>query len=174
MCIRDSTNVLFENNVIENETHTCIFQEIGGSAIIRNNTVRNCGTVGDPWLRRAGIRVNNSTDVLIEGNTVEDSFNGIAIIYDSQRADRYNLDRITVTGNHVVRSGQTGLVTDVPGVDVTQRSVSFSNNTYEHGLPPFESSIGIDQASRNSRDMWVFRWGDQQLDPAGWAALGNS
>ncbi len=170
----DNTNVLFENNYVENETHTCIFQEIGGSAIIRNNTVRRCGLTGDPWMRRAGIRVNNSTDVLIENNTVIDSFNGIAIIFDQQRADRYTLDRITVTGNNVINSAQNGLVTDVYGVDVTQRQIFFSNNRYTHGLPSFEDSISLPEDVKFARKEWQFRWGDAQLTAEEWAAIGNS
>ena len=175
----DNFDSLIEDNLVENETWACIAHEVSFAAIIRNNTVRNCGTDGDAWLFKAGIQVQNSPDVLVENNTVENSFNGISLIMqdrsgDTQYQPGWVLERATVRNNTVTNSGQSGAVDD--RLDPTEEfgsvpipdTVVFEDNTWVAGLPDFEDDLDIGDDAEASRQFNDFRWGSRQLDWDTW------
>ena len=72
-------NVVFEGNRVEDNDSSGIIHELGYAAVIRDNTVRRNGfehpIQGDVW--GAGIRIDQSRDVEVYGNTVEDNNAGI-------------------------------------------------------------------------------------------------
>ena len=72
-------NVLFEGNRVEDNDSSGIVHELGYAAVIRNNVVRGNGfqhpIQGDVW--GAGIRIDQSRDVEVYGNTVEGNNAGI-------------------------------------------------------------------------------------------------
>jgi hypothetical protein len=72
-------NVLFEGNRVEDNDSSGIVHELGYAAVIRDNVVKGNGfqhpIQGDVW--GAGIRIDQSRDVEVYGNTVEDNNAGI-------------------------------------------------------------------------------------------------
>ena len=72
-------NVLFEGNRVKGNFSSGIVHELGYAAVIRDNVVRGNGfghpIQGDVW--GAGIRIDQSRDVEVYGNTVEDNAAGI-------------------------------------------------------------------------------------------------
>ena len=72
-------NVLFEGNRVEDNDSSGIVHELGYAAVIRDNVVKGNGfqhpIQGDVW--GAGIRIDQSRDVEVYGNTVEDNDAGI-------------------------------------------------------------------------------------------------
>ena len=173
----DNDDVLFEDNLIENETWSCISHEISFSAVIRNNVLRNCGTDGDPWLWKAGIQIANSPNVLVENNVISNSFNGVGLIAQDRGQDRWKLENVTVRNNTITDSGQSGAVTDVTDSNGNdwpiEATVVFENNRWDAGLPSFEADLDLTEATRNSRGDADFRWGKLQLDWNQWRELGN-
>ena len=77
-------NVLFEGNLIEDTYASGIVHELGYAAVIRNNVVRRTGLqqpiLGDVW--GAGIFIDQSRDVQVYGNTVQDNAAGITAVQE--------------------------------------------------------------------------------------------
>jgi hypothetical protein len=75
---------LFEDNVIEDIYGSGIVHELGYQAVIRNNTVRRTGlehpVPGDVW--GGGIFIDQSRDVQVYGNVVEENHAGITAIQE--------------------------------------------------------------------------------------------
>lgn len=78
----DNRDVLYEDNVVEDNLHDGIFHEISYSAIIRNNKIRRNATGNRGQYYGAQITIANSQDVEIYGNE---------IIADSARSDDYGV-----------------------------------------------------------------------------------
>jgi parallel beta-helix repeat protein len=68
-------NVIYEDNVIENNAGAGIDHEISWNAVIRNNTIRNNNTAEQGQRKScwygAQIAINNSQTVTISGNLIE-------------------------------------------------------------------------------------------------------
>jgi hypothetical protein len=79
-----NANVLVEGNVVEDNAGSGIDHELGQAAIIRDNQVRRNGFAhsiqGDAF--GAGIFIDQSRDVEIYGNVVEDNAAGIAAVQE--------------------------------------------------------------------------------------------
>ena len=77
-------NVVFEGNRVEDNYASGIIHELGYAAVIRNNVVRRNGfehpIQGDVW--GAGILIDQSRDVEVYGNTVEDNAAGITAVQE--------------------------------------------------------------------------------------------
>jgi hypothetical protein len=77
-------NVLYEDNRVEDNHGMGIDHELGQSAIIRNNEVRRNGFAhpiqGSGW--GAGIFIDQSRDVEVYGNVVEDNAAGITAVQE--------------------------------------------------------------------------------------------
>jgi hypothetical protein len=68
-CDIECRNVVYEDNLVENNQHVGIFHEISFNAVIRRNVVRHNGS-GRSWFWHADIVVAASQDVEVTGNTV--------------------------------------------------------------------------------------------------------
>lgn len=157
-------DAIIEGNLVEDNDLEGIWLEAScGGAVIRDNEVRRngFGMALQAWPDRAGINVSNASDVLVEGNTVEDNQNGIGLFdatgYPSHACGEPRLDNVTVRNNHVRQSnnGAAGAAVDNSGA-VSYTGIRFEGNTYDLGS----------QA--------VFRWrSTQSLSYAQWQAEGN-
>jgi hypothetical protein len=88
----DNINTVYENNQVINNLGNGITHEISYDAIIRNNVVRNNGSVGCSWLWCSQILIQNSLKVEVYGNTVEvagDKGNGIGIISQNRGSGKF-------------------------------------------------------------------------------------
>jgi parallel beta-helix repeat protein len=133
-------NVVYENNIVENNRGAGIFHEISRDAVIRNNTLRNNATdyLGKSCWHGAHIHINNSQNVQIYGNTIEDSRGGnLLCLLDTTRNEPTSipqyLENISVHDNifRLARSttgleyaGQVGMTGNA------NRGVTFDHNTY--------------------------------------------
>ena len=79
-------NTLYEGNVVEDNYGSGINHELGYAAVIRDNVVSGNGfqhpVQGDVW--GAGIFIDQSRDVEVYGNTVEDNAAGITAVQQSR------------------------------------------------------------------------------------------
>jgi parallel beta-helix repeat protein len=152
----DNVNTLYENNVVEDNSGSGIFHEISYSATIRNNQVRGNGFRTRGWLWEGGIMLAGSQGVKINGNILEDNYNGITLIQQDRGSGAlgpYLLRNVTVRDNTVVRSGRTGAVQDVGDQAIfTTRNITFQNNDYEN-------VVG-------------FSWADRSLSWSQWRGYG--
>ena len=157
-------NQLIENNTLINNIGG-VWQEIGYSAIIRNNIVSNSG-VARPlpgWLENAGIMVTNSPDVEIYGNTLDNNANGITAMQSTgyETSGLYGpreLKNLYVHNNTVTqKNGLVGL-SQIVGDNsyYTSKNNRFVDNTYYLGI------------STN-----YFTWSGQNLNESGWKSAGQ-
>ncbi len=90
-------NALLENNLVERNVREGICIEVSLSAVIRNNVVRANGWPTDPyrpngWVWDAGIGIHATPNVEVYGNTLDENFQGIAIVQqlrDASTGDWY-------------------------------------------------------------------------------------
>ncbi len=69
-CDIDCRNVVYEDNLVENNQYIGIFHEISFKAVIRNNVLRYNGRGHRGWFWGADITIAASQDVEVTGNTV--------------------------------------------------------------------------------------------------------
>jgi parallel beta helix pectate lyase-like protein len=140
----NNVDVLIELNLVESNTAGGIVHEISYAAVIRNNTSRYNGLGFDVWLWGSQILVQNSSDVLVTGNTVvvaAEGGNGIGIVNQDRPGGDSTLgpwvsQRITVQGNDVTFLGSTGAsgIADDTGTSFACGSGSenlFDGNAYQ-------------------------------------------
>jgi parallel beta-helix repeat protein len=128
-------NVLYEENVVENNGAVGIDHEISWDAVIRNNTLRNNNTFdqgqGRSCWHGAEISLNNSQNVSIYGNTVEAVGINPICLANSIRSERAEfpqfLGNISVTNNIMKMRGAVNV--GFVGATVPP-NVTFSGNTY--------------------------------------------
>ena len=132
-CDIDCVDVHYVDNIVEDNTGAGIFHEISYAAEIRGNQVRGNGVDAPGWVWGAGIQVAASSGVTIEDNVVERNRMGIVGI-DQQRESgplgAHELKDLTVVGNVIRDSGQTGIAQDHEDHDVYRRGHRFERNTY--------------------------------------------
>lgn len=153
----NNINVTIENNLVENSQQHGIFYEIGHKAIIRNNISRNNGWGGGYWADRAGILMNTSQDVEIYGNTVENNYNGIAVIGRDRSASNTTYGPYVNRNNKIynntitMTNGYTGSL----GTNTEWNTIKFYNNTYKlKGGSGYFRFNNIPQSSIYNWDQW--------------------
>jgi Right handed beta helix region len=99
-CDIECRNVLYEDNLVENNQHAGIFHEISFNAVIRRNVARHNGR-GRSWFWHADITIAASQDVEVTGNTVtvEPGGCGITLIDQGRRSQK---GAIYKTRNNIV------------------------------------------------------------------------
>jgi parallel beta-helix repeat protein len=123
----NNINILYEDNLIEDNYANGIFHEISYKATIRNNTIRRNGFGHTAWLWGAGILIATSQNTEVYGNLVEDNFNGITIT-QQQRGSDWRAYNNTIHHN-IVRGGASGAVSD-DGDNTLFENNRFYSNTY--------------------------------------------
>lgn len=140
----DVVDTLIVDNLVEWNTRAGIVHEISYAAQILDNTSRYNGLGFDGWVWGAQILVQNSSDVLVSGNTVtvsEDGGNGIAIVIQSRGSGDlgpYVSDRVSVTNNvitHLGIRGANGSPNGCASVDT-----QFDQNRYEAPAEWFDAT----------------------------------
>lgn len=140
-CDIDCRNVLYENNLIENNRYMGIHHEISFRAVIRNNVVRHNGSGKRSWFWGADIDVAASQDVEVTGNKLTVSVGGCGIVLiDQGRSDngrKYKTQNNSVHGNEMTFEGApcAGGVSDTmphdPNFDIIAKGNNrFDDNTY--------------------------------------------
>jgi hypothetical protein len=128
-------NVLYEDNLVENNALSGIFHEIGYDAIIRNNIARNNNTarIGKSLWWGANIYLNTSQNVEIYGNTVEGG-NGIGITDTGSHKGNATYGPLLARNNYIhnnVIKLTTGSQSGVMGIAADAgKNNRFVNNTY--------------------------------------------
>ncbi len=129
----DNINIIYENNLIEDNYANGIFHEISYDAIIRNNVIRRNGFDHAAWMWGGGIMIASSQNVEIYGNTLEDNYNGIAMTRQNRGSGEYGewtLANNYAHNNVIINSGNTGAATDVGNNDIYYSNIRFENNNY--------------------------------------------
>jgi parallel beta-helix repeat protein len=146
----DNINTVYENNRVENNSAAGISHEISYKAVIRNNTLKGNGHGSHTWLWGAGIQIQDSQDVEVYGNRVENSAkggNGIAIIQQGRGTGThgvYGSFRNYVHDNTIILQaswGSTGQISDDENNDLSNAGNRFDANKY-HVLDLSDDSFG--------------------------------
>ncbi len=136
-CDIDCRNVIYEDNVIENNQWMGIHHEISFRAVIRNNVVRHNGSGKRSWFWGADIDVAASQDVEVTGNKVAVSSGGCGIVLiDQGRSDdgkEYKTRNNTVRGNELTFEGApcAGGVSDTMPHDENFDIIAKGNNLFD-------------------------------------------
>jgi hypothetical protein len=140
-------NVVYEENLVENNQDIGIFHEISFKATIRKNVVRHNGLGDRGWFWDADIVLAASQDVEVSGNTLVVAHGrcGIMLIDQGRRSDdgeRYKTRNNTVGGNEITFEGAAcaGGISDTKPDDenftiITDGNNRFDGNTYRVGRP---------------------------------------
>jgi hypothetical protein len=146
-CDIDCRNVVYEENLVENNQYSGIFHEISFKAVIRNNVLRNNGKGDRGWFWGADILLAASQDVEVTGNTITVAPGGcgIMLIDQGRRSEdgrRYKTRNNTVRANEMTFEGAAcaGGVSDTKPDDenfaiITDGNNRFDGNTYRVGRP---------------------------------------
>jgi hypothetical protein len=166
----NNVDVLYENNIVEDNFRSGIFHEISYSAVIRNNVLRRNGvdtTFGD-YPTNACIEVLSSPGVEIFGNTCVDNSNGIAVWDDTRNTGAHGSLAVVNTyvhDNRVFQQGsQPGFNGLVNTVDDSPTGAPFqpgAKNRWENNL----------YCLTGGRDPY-FRWRGADLTLSQWKAQG--
>ncbi|MCP3997683.1 MAG: hypothetical protein GY722_21880 [bacterium] len=126
-------NLVYENNLVEDNYANGIFHEISYDAVIRNNVIRRNGFGHGTWMWGGGIMIASSRNVEIYGNTLEGNFNGIALTRQNRgwgEHGEHTLANNYVHDNTVTNSGKTGIAQDYGGDAVYYANNRFESNSY--------------------------------------------
>lgn len=136
-CDIECRDVVYEDNLVENNQHAGIFQEISFNAVIRRNVVRHNGR-GRGWFWDSGILVAASQDVEVTSNTVtvEAGACGIMLIDQGRRSERgtiYKTRNNTVRGNEMTFEGPpcAGGASDTRPADENFAIIPKGNNRFD-------------------------------------------
>ena len=152
-CDIDCRNVVYEENLVENNRDIGIFHEISFKAVIRKNVVRYNGLGDRGWFWDADIVLAASQDVEVSGNTLVSAPGrcGIMLIDQGRRNDaggQYKTRNNTVRANEMTFEGAVcaGGVSDTKPENenfgiITDGTNRFDGNTYRvrggSGAPRF-------------------------------------
>lgn len=168
-CDINCRNVVYEQNIVENNQHIGIFHEISFKAVIRNNTVRHNGSANRKWFWGTDIVVAASQDVEVTGNavTVAPGACGIMLIDQGRRNDAgalYKTRNNTVRANEMTFEGAVcagGASDTKPGNEnftiITDGNNRFDGNTYR---------------VRDASEPPHFVWGQEVTDWSGFRGKG--
>lgn len=146
-CDIDCRNVVYEENVVENNWDIGIFHEISFKAVIRKNVVRHNGLGDRGWFWGADIVLAASQDVEVSGNTliVAPGRCGIMLIDQGRRSGdgkRYKTRNNTIHANEMTFEGAAcaGGASDTKPDDenfsiIADGDNRFDGNTYRVGRP---------------------------------------
>jgi Right handed beta helix region len=136
-CDIECRNVVYEDNLVENNRHIGIFHEISFNAVIRRNVVRHNGS-WRRWFWHADIGVAASQDVEVTGNTVtvEPGACGIVLIDQGRRSETgklYKTRNNTVQGNEMTFEGApcAGGASDTKPEDENFAIIADGNNRFD-------------------------------------------
>jgi len=162
-CDIDCRNVLYEDNVVENNQDIGIFHEISFKAVIRNNVVRYNGKGYRSGFWRAEIGVAASQDVEVHNNklTVAAGGCGIVLIDQGRRTKdggEYKTRNNAVHDNDLTFEGAvcSGGVSDVSFWDENFAIITEGGNTFDGNV------YRVPRESRPARFVWghdVMDWG---------------
>jgi parallel beta-helix repeat protein len=137
-CDIDCHNVVYENNLIENNQQMGIHHEISFKAVIRNNVLRNNGGGKRQWFWGADINVAASQDVEVTGNqvTVAPGGCGIMLIDQGRRSEEgaiYKTRNNTVHANEMTFEGApcAGGASDTKPEDENFAIITNGNNRFD-------------------------------------------
>lgn len=169
-CDIDCRNVMFQDNLIERNQHSGIFQEISFNAVIQGNVVRHNGG-GRTWFWHADILIAASEGVQVTGNTVtvEPGGCGIMLIDQGRRSATgavYKTRNNTIRANEMTFEGApcAGGASDTKPGDENFAIIATGNNRFDANIYRVTGAIGIDQAR--------FVWGHEVTDWEGFRRKG--
>ena len=140
----DTNNVgtVYTSNTVVNNTGVGIQHEVSYSAVIRNNIVKNNSSICADWLGNAQIRIMNSSNADVYGNTVEaiQGGNGIAV-YNQSRGSGTLGPWVSINNNvhnnHITYNdpslGMTGMQNDVVGLVLAGNKFDYNAYTSKGG-----------------------------------------
>lgn len=154
-CDIDCRNVLYEENLVENNQDVGIFHEISFKAVIRNNVLRRNGLGNRGWFWGADILISASEDVVVSDNTVTTAPGRCGIVLIDQ-GRRNSSGKLYKTRNNTIRANEmtfegaacAGGTSDTkPGHEnfgiITSGNNLFDGNTYR-----------VEQQGGSSRFVW--------------------
>lgn len=137
-CDIDCHNVVYENNLVENNQLMGIHHEISFNAVIRNNVLRNNGGGKRGWFWGADISVAASQDVEVTGNKVTVALGGcgIMLIDQGRRSEEgaiYKTRNNTVYANEMTFEGApcAGGVSDTKPENENFAIITNGNNRFD-------------------------------------------
>jgi parallel beta-helix repeat protein len=145
-CDGDCRNIVYEDNIIENNQRSGIYHEISFNAVIRNNRLRHNHHEKRDWFWSAEILIAGSQDVEVSGNTLvaDAGICGVMLI-DQGRHDNgplYKTRNNTIRGNDMTFEGGAcagGASDTKPGHDnyniIEDGNNRFDGNTYRVARP---------------------------------------
>lgn len=148
-CDIDCHNVVYENNLVENNQLMGIHHEISFKAVIRDNVLRNNGGGKRHWFWGADISVAASQDVEVTGNkvTVAPGGCGIMLIDQGRRNEQgavYKTRNNTVRANEITFEGPpcAGGVSDTKPEDENFAIITNGNNLFDANTYRVRSTTG--------------------------------
>jgi parallel beta-helix repeat protein len=160
----DNIHVLYENNLVEDNSDAGIFHEASFDAVIRNNTVRRNGFAELGWIAGAGILLNSSGNVEVYGNTVDRNHHGISITQTDRGSGPYGprvAHDVYVHDNTITMvAGASGLAQGLNDLSYyTSRNNRFQNNTYYLGCNRtyfvWQNPAGGSGYADLTKELWV-------------------
>jgi parallel beta-helix repeat protein len=134
----DNVDTTYTGNRVYDNLGPGIDHEASQRASITNNRLVRNGSGASGWLDGAGILVNSSENLTIEGNVVADNRDGIGLVQADRGSGprgRYLLRNVRVLRNDVtMHEGRTGLVNDTNDPALyTSNGNRFDGNRYRLG-----------------------------------------
>ena len=161
-------NMLYAGNVVQDNDGMGIDHELGYAAVIRDNVVTGNGfehpVQGDAW--GAGIFIDQSRDVEVYNNTVEDNAAGITAVQEPAGDPcGYGTPEIANLSVHdnIVRQ-PTGIAAGLRLQNESDQSYYTSKNNHWANN---EYTLG------DSADGLHFYWTNEPIDADEWRSLGN-
>lgn len=157
----DNLDIVYQNNLTEDNEGPGIFHEISFKATIGHNTSRRNGLI-QPWFWGAGILIAASQDVEVCSNLVEANSTSVMLI-DQGRGTSENTGRAYMVANDYVHDNVmvgdqgVGAVQDQDDPAIFTRNNRFVRNQYR---------------VQTVNDTF-FQWNDNEYNFAGWQGLGQ-
>lgn len=168
-CDIDCRNVVYEDNLIENNSWMGIHHEISFRALVRNNVLRHNGSGKRTWFWGADIDVAASQDAEVTGNKVTVSAGGcgIVLIDQGRRSDdgrEYKTRNNVIRGNEMTFEGApcAGGASDTMPNDENYDIIAKGNNLFDG------NTYRVRRGSGPAR----FVWGRDVLDWDGFRRKG--
>ena len=154
-CDIDCRNVVYEENLVENNQYSGIFHETSFNAVIRNNVLRYNGKGDRGWFWGADITIAASQDVEVTGNTVTVAPGGCGIMLIDQ-GRRSSDGKKYKTRNNTVRANEmtfedaacAGGVSDTKPDDENFSIIMDGNNSFDGNV------YRVPRSSGSARYVW--------------------
>jgi len=159
---RESTNAVYEDNVIVNNTGNGIHHEISSGAIIRNNVIEGNGFRSGGHF---GIIVLSSSDVEVYGNTLRGNRGGILGRQDG-RTSISKLKNLWVHDNDITLDGTARVGIAIDGISDTSYFTS-KNNRFTSNDYTFEYSTSFKPFKWIGGSVSVSTWKSKGMDKNG-------